>query len=333
MIDFENPAAFFLLLLIPVLYFLRYVHVFSHISFPIILSDWKGSDFKWNKPARNFFAFLARLLLILTYFFVVVAFAKPVQHHQEIVYTSRGSEVIFVVDISPSMAARDIGNITRLEAAQSCIRTLVEDNGGISVGLVEMAKDAALSVPPTMDRTLFFSKLNSLIIGELGDGTAIGNGLSCAILHLNNSSSVKKSIVLITDGENNSGVIHPLTAARLCADKGISLYVVGVGTKGIVPLEYADPVTGKVYSGNLDSNYDSTNLSRIAIEGNGNFYETATLTSLSQTLNTIAKSENVVQSYHIKNNDESYSEKFLFLALILLCASWFIRRVLLQEVL
>lgn len=333
MFDFENPAAFFLVVLILILYFLRWAKVFGHISFPIILSNWNGENYKWERPFRSFLSFLVHLLTLVGFLSFIIAFANPVKHHQEKVYTSRGAEIVFVLDTSPSMAAKDIGGMTRLEAAKNAIHVLAEDNSGNSLGLVEMAKEAAMVVPPTMSRTVFFDKLDSLMIGELGDGTAIGNGLSCAVYHLLNSTAPKRSIVLITDGENNAGAIHPLTAAHLAKEKNISLYVLGIGTKGIVPLEYTDPFTGKVYSGNLDSNYDSANLSKIAFEGAGSFYEIVSMNTLSQALATISKNENVVQSYHIRNQDESFALNFLMLAALLLIIAWVIRRILLQEVL
>ena len=52
--DFQNPAAFLLLLLIPVLYLLRYAGFFSRMSFLITLSDWNGKYFPWEKKPRNF---------------------------------------------------------------------------------------------------------------------------------------------------------------------------------------------------------------------------------------------------------------------------------------
>ena len=38
--DFENPAAFFLLILIPLLFILRHLKIFNRISFPAVLADW-----------------------------------------------------------------------------------------------------------------------------------------------------------------------------------------------------------------------------------------------------------------------------------------------------
>ncbi len=333
MMEFENPMAFFLLLLIPVFFFLRYLKLFRPITFPLTLGDWHGHYFKWNSPGRTALGVFAVLCAVAGFTCLVISYANPVMHHQDRVYSSRGSDILFVLDTSPSMAAKDMAGMSRLQAAVQAIKTLESENTGDCVGLIEMAKTAAVVVPPTMDRDVFFKKLDSVIIGEMGDGTAIGNGLSCAVFHLATSRSPRKSIVLITDGENNSGAIHPHTGARLAKEKNISVYVLGIGTKGTVPLEYVDPQTGKAYSGFLNSDYDSTVLSQIASEADGKFYEVASIGELSQALDAVGRNESMVQSYHIKNTDKKYYQVFVLIAAALFLLAVFIRCVLLQEVL
>jgi len=276
---------------------------------------------------------VARVAVVCGFIAAVTAFAAPVVHHQEKVYVSRGADILFVLDTSPSMAAKDIANMTRLDAAKKAIHLLVNDNSGNAVGLVETAKDTAVVVPPTLDRTFFFNRLDSLVVGEMGDGTALGNGLSCAVFHLSKTNSAKKCIVLITDGENNAGSIHPYTAAHLVREKGISLYILGIGTKGSVPLEYADPKTGRVYSGYLNSEYDAAALSQLASEADGRFFSIDTMSTLSQTLTAIGKREMVIQSYHIKSRDEQYYSQMLLAAAFLFAVAWLLRRVALQELL
>ena len=333
MMEFENPGAFFLLLLIPIFFFLRYVRIFSPITFPITLGDWHGKSFNWNSRLRQIASVLSTVLASAGFISLIIAYANPVIHHQEKIYSSRGADILFVLDTSPSMAARDMSDLPRIDAAKQAIKALQSENPGDSVGLVEMAKEAAVVVPPTMDRNVFSSKLDDIVLGEMGDGTAIGNGLACAIMHLESSRSPRKSIVLITDGENNAGTIHPHTAAHLARDKNISLYVLGIGTKGTVPLEYVDPTTGRVYSGFLNSNYDSTVLAQIAAEGGGKFFEAESLSTLSQTLDSVERSESLVQTYHIKNMDEEFYRLFISIGALLLVLGVFIRRFALKEVL
>ncbi len=333
MFEFSNPFSFFLLLLIPIVLLLRRMGLLSRLSLPLNLSDWNGGNFDWNKKGYLFLDIASQILCLLFYICLVFAFANPVNHFQQKIYTSKGSTIVFVVDVSPSMAARDIGTMSRLEAAKTSIISLAESNGGAELALVEMAETAAVVIPPTMDRNFFFHRLEGVNIGDLGDGTAIGTGLSCAIYHLDSSTSPKKSIVLITDGENNAGEIHPHTAARLSSEKGISLYVLGIGTNGIVPVEYVDPKTGKLYSGYLESEFDISVMSEIASQGNGKFFEIESLSSLSQAISSISKNEDVAQRYQIKNQDTFYYKYFLFASVVCICLSWFIRRIVLKEIL
>ncbi|MCQ2248909.1 MAG: VWA domain-containing protein [Treponema sp.] len=333
MFEFENPSAFLLLLLIPILYIMRNLRLLSRISFDLNLSDWNGTNFIWNTKPRKILSGITRVLCIFFYINLVTALANPLHHTQQKIYSSRGATIFFVLDVSPSMAAKDIGDINRLESSKNAIRTLASVNDGADIGLIEMAQTASVIIPPTMDRKIFFQRLDSITAGELGDGTAIGNGISLAVYHLESISAAKKSIVLITDGENNAGSIHPYTAARLAGKKDISLYVVGIGTKGSVPLEYTDPKTGKFYSGYLESNFDTSSLSKTAAEGNGLFFEVESLQSLSQALSQINRNETVIQSYHVKKQAVCYYRHFIIAAIICIILAWIIRRIILLEVL
>ncbi len=333
MVEFENPAAFFLLLLVPVFYFLRYIKIFTGITFPITLGDWNGEFFSFRHNSRRILSFLASAMAVVAFVCLITAYANPVAHNQKKVYTSRGSDIIFVVDTSPSMAAKDIAGMTRLEAAKKAIHALADENHGDCLGIVEMAREAAVVVPPTMDRDIFFTRLDSLIVGEMGDGTAIGMGLSCAAFHLEKSTAPRKAVVLISDGENNAGSINPNTAARFLESKHISLYVLGIGTNGYVPIEYVDPHSGHVYSGYMESEYDSQALSLIAAAANGAFFNIETLTALSNAFASVSKNETVVQSYIVKNYDTEYYTVLLLFSAWAFIIAWFLRRIILQEVL
>ena len=63
--------------------------------------------------------------------------------------------------------------------------------------------------------------LDRLRIAQRAGGTAIGDALAVAAARIRNTESASgevfrgKAVLLITDGENNSGVRSPLDAARL----------------------------------------------------------------------------------------------------------------------
>lgn len=329
---FEHPEAFMLFLFVPLYYVLRKFRFFSKPLFPLTLSDWNGQEFEWKNSLGSTVKLLSRACFIGAYLALVVSIAEPVVLQQEKLYTSRSAEIVFVVDASPSMAALDIAGGNRLDAAKQAISLIVRENAGAAYGLVSCGSEAALLVPPTMDQNTFFDRLNAMEIGELGDGTALGLGLSTAVYHLVSTKAPKKTIVLLTDGENNAGSVHPSTAVALAKDYGIDLYIAGIGTRGSVPIEYTDPITGKVYSGYLDSDFDTTELRSLAREAGGNYYTVESLATLSESLQSINAQASVNQSYQIKQTRQTLYVKTLLISLAFFAIAWILRRLCLQEV-
>ncbi len=337
MIVCENPLAFIFLLAIPILYILRNLGFFSRISFPLTISDWEGKQFSYRPTLINIFSVFAEILAICGYITLIIALSNPVIHHQEKVYTSRGTDILFVLDTSPSMAAKDISlvnsTISRIEAAKIGIKTLLNSDRGANYGLIAMASEAAVIVPPTDDKKLFLERLDSLVIGSLGEGSAIGTGLTTAIYHIASSKAPKKCIILITDGENNAGSVHPETAALLALENDITVYAFGIGTKGTVPIEYIDPNTGDVHSGFYESVFDEAPLEAIASAAGGKYFGIESTMSLSDSLSEIARKENTVQTFRFRSTDENVFRIFLIAAIALFTTAWTIRRLCLKEIL
>lgn len=331
---FENPSAFLFLIALPAFYTLRHFKIFSKIAFPLTFSDWKGKTFEWKGKSITFFTFASRFFAWLAFAAFICALANPVIRQKEKIYTSRGADILFVLDTSPSMAARDIslanGTLTRFEAAKSGIKTLVNAERGANYGLVAMASEAAAVIPPTANHNLFLRQIEELKIGALGDSTALGTGISTAVYHLATSKAKKKCIVLITDGENNAGQIHPETAAALAKENGIVLYSLGVGTKGTVPIEYSDP-EGEFHSGFYESDFDMEQLRSIAQAAGGKYFGIENMSDLSLSFSEIARKENIFQSFYYKTVDKDCYRNFLLLAMILISSSWIVRRLILRE--
>jgi Ca-activated chloride channel family protein len=330
--NFNHPVAFFLLLTIPLFQIFRFLKVFERPSYKLTVADWNGRRFEWKNTATTFMRLLSKVLFVFSYILFIIVLADPVGIHSQKEYTSRGAEIVFVVDESPSMAALDIASDTRLSAAKKAITYLVSENTGASYGLVACGLEAALLVPPTMDQNSFVEQLDRLAIGELGDGSAIGTGLATAVYHLISSQSPSKMIVLLTDGENNAGSIHPLTAADLAHENNIRVFVAGIGTKGTVNVKYSDPKTGKVYSGYLESDFDDSSLRAIALAGNGEYFTIETLESLKAALQMVNEKSSTFQTYQIKQTRENYYQSILAIVLFLFALTWLIRRVFMKEI-
>lgn len=328
-----HPSSLFLLLLIPVYVIALKVGFLNKIYLSLTLGDWNAEPFKWSSPASTGAFRLSSFLAYVGFILVVFSFASPVRFRQESMYSGEGSAIVFVLDVSPSMAARDIGDATRLEIALSHIKSFVSKRPGDSVALVALGSEAALLVPPTTDHPTFFSRLDSLKIGEMGEGTALGLGLALAAVHLIERQSLHASVILFTDGENNAGEINPRTAAALFPENNIDFFIVGIGSSGEVSIAYDDPLSGKQYSGILDSYFDETELKEIASRGEGLFFPVTGIEDLENSFAKIGTSVPVTPVSWSRTVEEPLEYPFLVLATVLFALSWLIRRLFLGSLL
>ena len=333
MINLQNIPALLFILALPLLYLLRKAGILKINSLPAVLRDWEGEGFEWKHKSNKILSFIAKIFYVLAYIALCISLADPVKVKKEKIYNSTGTELIFVLDTSPSMAAKDMEGLTRLDSAKDAITSIMETEEGFGFGLVEVGSEAALAIPPTVNHQYFYSRLEKITAGNMGDGSAIGDGLSTAVYHLTASSAEKKCIILLTDGENNAGKIHPETAARLAAEYNIKLYVVGIGTKGTIPIEYTDPKTGKTKSGYLESNYNSSALRKIAMTGGGRYFEVRTLEELKFSLDSVASQEAGNQTFTYRNSERPLYKYFTLSAILLFLAAVFIRLILLKGIL
>ena len=69
----------------------------------------------------------------------------------------------------------------------------------------------------------------------LSDGTAIGDGVATSINRIKEGKAKSKSIILLTDGTNNTGLVAPNQAAEIAKNEKIKIYTIGIGTNGMAP--------------------------------------------------------------------------------------------------
>lgn len=334
MINFQNPYGLFLILLIPLFFLMRKIGLLKKIAFKAVLADWNGIFFSWNGKFQKFWTIFSKFAAILGFFLCVIAFADPVISEQKKVFTALGTDVIFAIDTSPSMAAKDVNSandVSRLDASKDAIFALLKETQGSRFGVVALGSSASVLVPATTDFSFLTEQIKNIKIGSLGNGSAIGDGICTAVFHLASSSAPKKCVILLTDGENNAGEIHPETGAKLAAESGVSLYVVGIGTKGTVPIEYVDPLTGKNYFGYLDSDFDSASLKKIAQIGGGAYFESETLENLSDVLQNVTKTESAAQNFTYEITTIRLYKKILAIVIIIFLLIFIIKTLILKE--
>jgi Ca-activated chloride channel family protein len=157
---------------------------FVREAFYLSLSLGPPDGERFRAPRRSRFAARAAFFLeIAGVMALLIAAGGPERISGTAINLDRGADMLFVLDASPSMACLDIGGRRRFDAARSLVRDFALRRPADAIGLVALGSDAALLVPPTTDRNALLSRLDDLRIGELGDGTALGMGLSVAALH------------------------------------------------------------------------------------------------------------------------------------------------------
>jgi Ca-activated chloride channel family protein len=160
-------------------------------------------------------------------------------------------------------------------------------------------------------------------------------GLGIAALHIRNSTAPRKAVALITDGENNAGAIHPETAAAALqnsqAPSGspVSLWVIGVGGGGEVPIDYLDPVTRIRRTGTFDSRFNAESLKAIALSGGGQYIAAPSAEAFSHAFSRIDEGELIIRRSGTINRTRSFQAPLIAAALVLICAARLLRRYIL----
>jgi Ca-activated chloride channel family protein len=173
--------------------------------------------------------YLPPVVLLLALGAMIVGVARP---HATVSVPREEATVILAMDVSRSMKATDV-EPTRLDAGRAAAKAfLAEVPERFRVGVVSFATRAAVGVPPTEDRALVETALDSLIPGE---GTAIGDAVALSIQlgqrqRLQDDVVPPRAILLISDGARDGGRVDPAEAAAEAKSLKIPVYTVLVGT-------------------------------------------------------------------------------------------------------
>lgn len=330
--SFENPVWFLALLLLPLGVYFRHFWARRGSTIRMSFANWRGSSFVNPFTWQRFFATIMSASFWLGVVLLIVAQAGPVQVARERVYLSRGVDIMFVLDVSYSMAAQDNPGISRFEEAVETMRSFIQRRRNDPIGLVVFGSEAAMRVPPTLDYDFLLAHLDGLRLGELGEGTSLGMGIALATLHLDSSSASQKILIVLTDGEQNSGEILPGSAADLAAEQGIRIYTIGLGSTEEVPLEFTDPLTGQRFRGTYRGSVDEELLTRIAVRTGGQFFRASSPGALEGIFQGIDSLERVESRLRIQVNREPLHRPFLLFAFILIMSNMVLRKLVLREV-
>ena len=186
------------------------------------------------------------------------------------------------------------------------------------IGLVIFSGKSFTQCPLTTDKTSVINLFNDIEYGMIDDGrTAIGDGLGTALNRLKGSKTKSKIVILLTDGENTTGKISPLTAADIAASDSmnVKVYTIGVGTKGMAKSPVAIDFNGKFVYDYVEVKIDEQTLTEIANKTGGRYFRATNNESLKEIYNTIDELE-TSEIESIKFNTQT--EEFYLFSLIAL---------------
>ena len=140
---------------------------------------------------------------------------------------------MLAVDLSGSMKRRDmkVGNqwLSRLEVVKQVAGEFIERRDGDRIGLILFGTRAYLQAPLTFDRPTVRTLLEEAVIGLAGEQTAIGDAIGLGVKRLRERPAGNRVLILLTDGANTAGEVHPMDAARFAAKLNLTIYTIGVG--------------------------------------------------------------------------------------------------------
>jgi Ca-activated chloride channel family protein len=167
-------------------------------------------------------------LLLAGFALLVFGLARPAWNLQQTTIKRTGRDVVFALDVSKSMLAEDLAP-NRLERAKLAIADVIDKLQGDRVGLLVFAGSAVVKCPLTQDYGFFKMMLDNVSTDSISrGGTMMGDAVRVVLGQmLDNQEKKFKDIVLITDGEDHES--FPVEAARDAADKGVRLFIVGLG--------------------------------------------------------------------------------------------------------
>ena len=187
----------------------------------------------------RFSSFCYGLLIAMPILVGLFGIARPYSSHEVFEVAVSGSEVMFVLDISQSMLAKDVAP-SRIVLAKRKMVDLINllRSGGSThrFGITLFAGAAYLYCPLTSDvhvlRQFIDSISPSLVTSK---GSDLSSGLKVAVERLIAVKAKSPRIVVISDGEESSqGIQNSIEESR---KSGIPIDVLGVGTIDGAPIE------------------------------------------------------------------------------------------------
>lgn len=306
---FLYPKILFLFVLIPLYLYFLYRKKNGAVSVTVF-DDLKraqsGKREKILKITKN-------VLVVLIMSLFVIILARPQSSHQKEDLSKKGIDIIVAMDVSGTMLAEDL-KPNRIGAAKEAVKKFISYLSEDRLGIIVFSGVAFTQSPLTFDYDIlkeYVDNISTNSISQNVSGTAIGDAILAAINRFKKSEERTKVLVLITDGDANTGV-DPVIAAKKAHQEGIRVYAIGIGKKEGAPLPQIDMMGNKTYARNRDGSiamatFNEESLRKIASLGDGQYFRALDDKSFEEAMNEI----NALEKREIKTKvTTEYTEIF-----------------------
>lgn len=303
MMSFANPQYLWLFLVyIPIiLWYIKKQRVAEPTLKVSTLLPFEKVGTSWKAYLRHVL-FVMRLMAIGC---LIIILSRPQTYDRWSTSETEGTDIVIALDVSTSMLARDF-KPDRFEAAKDVASQFISGRESDNIGMVIFAGESFTLVPMTTDKTVLLNYIQDISMGMLEDGTAIGDGIATSINRIKNGKAKSKSIILLTDGSNNTGVVAPLTAAEIAKNLGIKIYTIGVGSNGEALYPVGMNYYGKMEYQKLPVVIDEGTLRSVASMTGGKYYRATSknvLKEIFKDIDQLEKTQLDVKNYSHTEDD------------------------------
>ena len=290
------------------------------------ISAFKGLSTSWKVYVKH----LSFVLKLAALSCLIIILCRPQTYDKWSMSDTEGTDIVMAIDISASMLSRDL-QPDRLEAAKMVASDFVAKRESDNIGLVIFAGEGFTLLPMTTHQATLLNTIHEISINMLdADGTAIGDGIATAINRIKDGKAKSKSIILLTDGTNNSGVVAPLTAAEIAQKEGIRIYTIGLGTRGTAETPYAQGFGGELLYKPMPVTIDEESLKKVAQMTGGKYFRATdndVLTSIFNEIDKLEKTKIDVKNFtNTQDNYMPWAWALLLLVLLNLTISYTVLR-------
>lgn len=256
-------------------------------------------------PLRAMMRHLLFVLRLAAIGCLIIILARPQSRDNWHTSATEGTDIVLAMDVSGSMMTRDL-KPDRLEAAKKMASQFINGRPNDNIGIVIFAGESLTGIPMTIDHNAVTAYIAGLNPNMLSDGTAIGDGIATSINRIKEGKAKSKSIILLTDGTNNTGLVAPNQAAEIAKNEKIKIYTIGIGTNGMAPSPAYDAF-GRLTYVQEKVVIDEATLTSIAQQTGGKYFRATDNKSLENIFAEIDRLEKTKMDIsHFSHTEDNY---------------------------